>query len=300
MYKVPILFLVFNRPDTTKIVFEAIRKVKPKRLFIAADGPRKHKNEEQKCVQAREIALNIDWPCEVNTLFRNENLGCGLAVSQAISWFFSKVEEGIILEDDCLPSTSFFCFCEQLLIKYKYNERIFHISGNNFQNGFWRGSGDYYFSKFSHSWGWATWRRAWLLYNYNIYIDKVVLERNFPGKRFRRLKHNWYSNFDDLQKKHINTWDYQWHYTCWVNDALSIIPNKNLVLNIGFGIDSTHTSKVPVFYNKAILENITCNLIHPSVIAVDLDADYYDENIRSSRSNTIQWLINLMWKKIFF
>ena len=157
LFEIPVLFLIFNRPDLTKIVFERIREVSPKQMFIAADGPRKeHPEDVEKCESARKIVLDmIGWDCEVKTLFQKKNLGCGLAVSQAITWFFEHVEEGIILEDDCLPDLSFFSYCSTLLEYYKLSPNVMHISGDNFQQGKKRGPNSYYFSKYIHCWGWA-------------------------------------------------------------------------------------------------------------------------------------------------
>ena len=146
MFNTPILFVIFNRLDTTFKVFEKIREIKPKKLYIAADGPRKQiEGENEKCAKVRSIETLVDWDCEVKTLFQSENLSCGPAVSTAISWFFNNEEQGIILEDDCLPNTSFFHFCEEMLNYYKENETIMHIGGTNFQDGRMYGKADYYF-----------------------------------------------------------------------------------------------------------------------------------------------------------
>lgn len=179
MYKIksPVLFLVFNRPESTKRVFEQIRKGKPDQLFIAADGPRKDKVYEQElCRQTREILL-IDWDCDLKTLYREENLGCGKAVFSAIDWFFSHVSQGIILEDDCLPQADFFRFCDETLDKYVDNDQILEISGTNLQGGTVIGDGSYYFSRYGGIWGWATWSRAWNKYDFNMTgLDEFVSE----------------------------------------------------------------------------------------------------------------------------
>ena len=152
----PVLFLVFNRPETTRQVFEAIRTAKPPRLYIAADGPRlEREGERASCEEVRKIALEVDWECDVNTLFRVENLGCKRGPSEGISWFFEHEDEGIILEDDCLPDQSFFSFCEELLERYRNDTRIMAISGNNFQHGRKRTEYSYYFSRYFHGWGWT-------------------------------------------------------------------------------------------------------------------------------------------------
>ena len=164
-----LLFLVFNRPDTTTQVFKKIRQAKPPRLYVASDGPRDGNSDDKKKVtKVREIATKVDWPCEVKTLFRDKNLGCKKGVSTAITWFFEHEEQGIILEDDCVPNLDFFTFCENLLQRYDKDERISTITGNNFQDGKWRGNASYYFSKYNHCWGWATWRRSWKNYDGDI------------------------------------------------------------------------------------------------------------------------------------
>ena len=173
----PVLFLVFNRPDTTEKVFEAIRQAKPQKLFVAADGPRGNRlGEKEKCEQVRKIATTVDWDCEVKTLFREKNLGCKFAVSSAIDWFFKNVEEGIVLEDDCLPSQSFFWFCQELLERYRNDERVMLIGGNNRGVDFLKNH-SYFFSKYVQIWGWATWRRSWEKYDSKIRKWKLVKEQ---------------------------------------------------------------------------------------------------------------------------
>src|SRR4051812_29566436 len=177
----PVLFVIFNRPETTRQVFEAIRTAKPSRLYIAADGPRKNKpGEDQKCQEAREIVKAVDWDCEVKTLFSKENLNCGRGPATAFTWFFEHEEEGIILEDDCLPTQSFFRFCQELLERYRYDYRVMHIGGNNFLNG-WQRDQDYsyYFSLSGHIWGWATWRRAWQMFDYKLSLYEKIKEKKY-------------------------------------------------------------------------------------------------------------------------
>ncbi len=246
MFNTPILFLIFNRPDTTRLVFEKIREIKPKKLFIAADGPRLDKvGEELLCNQSRMIVLeNIDWDCEVYTLFRNTNLGCGIAVSGAITWFFEHVEEGIILEDDCLPNDSFFYFCETMLINYRYDNSIKHITGSCYVAD---EKYDYILSKLPFIWGWATWKRAWKNYNLNLSNDSYQ-EKEYI--LFKNLQSNiqtnfWLDRFAELEKFGCNfTWDYQWFYAIWKSAGYVIAPTRNLVSNIGFSLDATHTTDV--------------------------------------------------------
>lgn len=273
----PILFLVFNRPDVTRRVFEVIRKARPSKLYIASDGPRKDKAGEAECCAAvQEIVSQVDWPCEVSKLIRQENLGCKIAVSSAIDWFFSCEPEGIILEDDCLPGPSFFQFCDELLERYRNDERIGMISGTNFQGGTRRGDGDYYFSRFCHIWGWASWARAWK--NYDVDASKWPQLKNqdwlgtlgFTGVE----KDYWLKAFNRVHAKEQDTWDYQWVMACWFSEMLSVMPNVNLIANIGFGDQATHTVGKSINANMKTKE-INFPLRHPALLEINRDADQY-------------------------
>jgi hypothetical protein len=265
-FSTPVLFLVFNRPDTTQQVFNAIRQAKPKQLFVAADGPRpNHPEELEKCEAVRAIIKQVDWDCEVKTLFRNENLGCGKAVSTAITWIFEHVERGIILEDDCLPNSSFFTFCEENLMKYLYDERVFAITGDNFFKGA-LSQDSYFFSRFVYIWGWATWKRSWtlhteLLKNFTEILSNVkTLSLNHKG-----ANRNIINNAREAYNGTIDTWDYQWILSAYLNNGLVITPNVNLVKNIGFDERATHTKKGD---NRIIIDTnyIVFPLKHPQVM----------------------------------
>lgn len=295
MLNTPVLFLIFNRPDSTQQVFEAIRQVKPKQLFVAADGPRADRpDDEGNCKKARNIILQVDWDCEVKTLFRKSNMGCGPAVSSAISWFFTEVEEGIILEDDCLPSPSFFNFCQVLLRVYRKDDRVFHISGSNFQSGRWRGKNSYYFSKYVNVWGWATWRRAWEKYTYEINYEPEVLNQAFPHLKTQKIKKDWEALFSRFNPESVNTWDYQWVYTCLKSQGLAAVPNKNLIKNLGFGAEATHTLSEPEFYATIKWEEIEFPLLHPSTVAVNLKADLFEYRLYHPWKQKVQYRINLL------
>ena len=247
--KASVLFLFFNRPETTIKVFETIRSAKPEKLFLAADGPRADRaGDAALCQETRRLVeAMIDWPCEVQRLYREVNLGCRVAVSSAIDWFFTHVDEGIVLEDDTLPSPSFFQFAETMLERYRDNNRVMHISGNNHQHGRIRGDGAYYASQFSHSWGWATWGRAWKLYDPKMTgfpenWDVISARCDLP----QRIKEWWTMALNNTRAEVVNTWDFQWHYTVMKNQGVSLIPNRNLVENIGVGAEATHMKKQDV------------------------------------------------------
>ncbi|WP_026899011.1 hypothetical protein [Daejeonella oryzae] len=276
-FNTPVLLLIFNRPETTRQVFEQIKSIRPKHLFVAADGPRLDHDDINLCNECRDIITNIDWDCDLKTLFRENNLGCGTGPAKAISWFFEHVEEGIILEDDCLPNRSFFRYCELLLKKYRNEHQIMHIGGNNFQRGIQRGSGDYYFSIYNHIWGWATWKRAWRLYDMNMsdfnkdHLSKL-LKSYFKAKQHQEY---WLNIFERCHKdKPSDIWDYQWTYTIWNRGGFSITPQRNLVSNIGFGERATHTIEKESWLSK--LPSIPLIIKkHPEKIELNYTADYY-------------------------
>jgi hypothetical protein len=245
----PVLLVLFNREDTTAQVFEAIRRQRPAKLFISADGPRSNvPGEAEACQRARAVVDKIDWPCEVHKRFLNENVGCARGVSEAISWFFDHVEEGIIFEDDCLPDPSFFRFATELLEKYRNEPRIMHISGNNFLYGKKRGNASYYYSHWTHNWGWATWKRAWKHFDINL--------------------------LPEPERKHI--WDAQWRMSVEKHGGLAIAPNVNLVSNIGCGrSDATHSIESSDKYAALPLVPMTFPLAHPNRIRkMDRYTDY--------------------------
>ena len=276
-FQTPILFLIFNRPDTTEKVFQRIRDIQPRQLFVSADGPRQHKRgEDRLCTETRKIVEKIDWKCELQTNFSKKNLGCRIGVSSGIDWFFRHVGEGIILEDDCLPEISFFHFCEALLQYYRNDDRVMHIGGVNFQDENVRGSHSYYFSRLSHIWGWATWKRAWNKYDVDISTYPQLLEQNlfssiFPVPAMRKY---WKRTMDEVYEKRKDTWDTQWQYTLSVHHGLAIVPRVNLVSNIGFNLNATHT--VDNFHSLANRPTAPIGTItHPEFMVPDLRADWY-------------------------
>lgn len=244
-FEMPVLFLIFNRIETAKLVFNEIKKSKPPRLYIASDGPRNSVIGEDKIVsQLRDYILgNIDWDCEISTLFNESNKGCKIAVSNAVNWFFESEEMGIILEDDCLPSKSFFQYCQDLLYRYQHDERIYLITGYNKQNQWKAHQNDYFFSNLGGIWGWASWRRAWIHYDVNVAdIEKFIEQDGFKnslGSELGALKQEMI--FNSVRRDNVDTWAMQWGYARHKNNALTCIPSKSLIKNIGFGENATHT-----------------------------------------------------------
>ena len=264
--KSPVLFLVFNRPEKTKIVFEAIRKAKPPKLYIAADGARNDKKEEAgKCAEVKLIFKGIDWDCEVKTLYRDGNLGCKLAVSSAITWFFENEEEGVILEDDCLPGETFFQFMDELLETYRDDCRIGCINGFNVMANINRDQDSYFFTASPYIWGWGTWKRVWNLYDIQMkewpeFRNNQQLEKIFGVNEVWKSKKKIFNN---VWLGKINTWDYQFCFLIYLNELLCVQPYKNLIKNIGFDLEATHTLDITSEHATRAIEDINFPLIHP-------------------------------------
>lgn len=291
-----ILFLVFNRPDTTQRVFSAIKSARPKRLYLAADGPRPDRTgEEACCSEVRGIISNVDWPCDVKMLFRDNNLGCKQAVGSAIDWFFQHEDKGIILEDDCEPSATFYKYCECLLHKYEHDMRIMMISGDNFYPHIRRTTSSYYFTKYVHCWGWATWKRAWKHYDPDMshwpcFRDAGYLADILSDKSSIRY---WERQFDSTYEGKISSWAYTWMLAMWMQSGMSIIPEKNMVKNIGIGENSTHTKSIDPQLEKVMIQhNLTFPLLDPILITIDQVADIYvQKNIIQTKKSLKQILI---------
>lgn len=273
----PVLFMIFNRPWETRMTFEVVRQVRPQKLFIASDGPRFDKPGERTIVEhvRKDVLDNIDWPCEVNTLFRKENLGCKKAVIGAIDWFFANVDSGIILEDDCRPSPSFFWFCQVLLERYEHDNRIWHITGDNFQQTPISDSADYFFSRYPHIWGWATWRSRWQANDGDLktFDEKAVAAKLTAVLGHRFVVDYWTKILRQVKNGDIDTWDYQWMYSVWMNKGLTIAPNRNLISNIGFNQLATHTRHEQPGLSNLEVSDVSIPLRHPSFIAPDVNAD---------------------------
>jgi hypothetical protein len=281
--KTPVAFLIFNRPETTRRVFEEIARARPPRLFIVADGPRaERRGEAERCAQTRSIVERVDWPCEVVTNYSEVNLGCKARVSSGLDWLFAQVDEAVILEDDCLPHPSFFRFCEELLERYRHDERVGMISGDNFQFGRRSGDGSYYFSKYTHIWGWATWRRAWKHYDVSAKRwPQFLSSGDFARVTMPMERSYWKAAYAVVNAGRLDTWDYQWTLTCWIQSMLAVMPEVNLVSNIGFGPSATHTVRSSQLANMATAE-VTWPLREPSIVAANLVADQCTAKIHFS------------------
>ena len=286
----PVAFIIFNRPEVTARVFAAIRQAKPARLLVIADGPRADRAaDDEKCRAARAVIERVDWDCEVLTNYAEQNMGCKRRVSSGLDWVFETVEEAIILEDDCLPHPTFFRFCEALLEKYRDDARIMTVSGSNFQFGRRRTEASYYFSRYPQAWGWATWRRAWRKYDREMRLWPMVRDTG----RLRDILENkrgiayWTRIFEMTYNGNVDTWDYQWILTCWLQSGLAVIPNINLVSNLGFGPGATHTTSSNIELANIPACAMRFPLRHPPVIVRDTDADRFTQRRRFDRATLL-------------
>jgi hypothetical protein len=273
-----VLLLAFNRPDRLRRVVDALRPDAPPRVYLAVDGPRPEvESDRERTRLTQAVADEIDWQCEVRTLFREENLGCGRAVSSGITWFFTHEESGVILEDDLIPGPDFLRYCDVMLDRYRNDPRVFAVSGCNLvpPNEI-RAPGSYRFSGITHIWGWATWRRAWQGYQF----DLAGWPSRLPVSRLLRVvgwhpaqAAFWAAAFELVRRGHLDTWDHQFILTAMEHRGLTISPRVNLVENAGFDSDATHAQDRPGYLRP--VEPLTWPLVD-SPIARDVHADNWE------------------------
>jgi len=294
----PVAFLIFNRPGTTGRVFEAIRAARPRRLLVVADGPRPSRpGEAELCRATRAVLERVDWRCEVQTRFSEENLGCRRRISSGLSWVFEQVEEAIVLEDDCLPEPSFFPYCAELLERYRRDERVAFVSGTSYQFGRRRGPYSYFFSRYPHVWGWAGWRRTWRRYDVDMALwpearDAGWLEQ-LHDRRF--VRGFWRTMFDDTYAGRVDTWDYQLVFACQAAGALSVTPEVNLVRNVGFGDGATRTTRRNRFAEMPAAP-MPFPLRHPPFVVRHREADEETENSQHLAPVLPVRLLRAWWK----
>ena len=280
--KTAVAFNIFNRPDTTEKSFEVIRQAQPPKLLVIADAPRPNRpGEAERCTATRAIIDRVDWNCEVLKNYSDVNLGCQKRVSSGLDWVFSLVEEAIIIEDDCLPDPSFFRFCEELLDYYRQEDRVMAINGQNNQFGRRRDDSSYYFSRYFHCWGWATWSRAWKHYDVDLQSWPTVSKGELLHNIFKSQNDvdYWRNILQETYEKKIDTWDYQWLFACWLRKGLIVNPNVNLISNIGFGSLAANTvcdSRDSLYANMKVKEMLF-PLKHPSLLTHNQSADKFTQ-----------------------
>jgi hypothetical protein len=276
--RTPVAFLIFNRPDRTARVFAEIAKARPEKLLVVADGPRAdQKGESELCIATRSVLDRVDWPCEVLTNFADSNLGCRRRVASGLDWVFKQVEEAIILEDDCLPDQTFFQFCSEMLDRYRADPRVSMICGSNFQQGRRRSPDSYFFGLHVTVWGWASWRRAWRNYDVEMRQWPELRDTSWLADLLKNpvAAKYWRETFERTFQGEFNTWDYQFFFSWWSQQALALIPDRNLVTNIGFGAAATRTQDTLPSLANLPLKAMGFPLAHPTDVAINRDADNF-------------------------
>ncbi len=269
----PVVLLVYKRPELTRKVVRSLRKIRPGVVLVVADGPKDESERVQTDATRRVIREEIDWPCDCRFNEAERNLGLANRVSSGITWALDSQERVVILEDDCVPSTSFFRFAEEMLDRYRNERRVSVVTGNNFQRGVKRGKGSYYFSMFPHCWGWATWRDRWQDYDHELHCWSETL-RFLEGFGDRALTEYWEGAYRRVISGEVDSWAYRWLFSCWAKRALTVTPNRNLVTNIGFGEEGTHCKKKD--RNLVVRSRqLRFPLRHPEAISHDLEADEF-------------------------
>lgn len=292
--RTPVALIIFNRPDFTARVFAEVARARPEKLLVIADGPRPDREgEEEKCAATRAIVERVDWPCEILKNYSDVNLGCGHRPATGLRWAFEQVEEAIILEDDCVPHPTFFRFCEELLEHYRDDERVMHISGNQFLALPKEPSLSYSFSRYCLSWGWATWRRAFRHYDPDIKLWPTLRKSSWIADVMgdEEAAAHWTRIFDEAhaQGDRAGYWDFQWLFACWAQRGLSILPLSNLVSNIGFGQDATHTTRSNDKRGNFPTAPIAFPLQHPPFMARSRESDrmIFEQVVLSRRKRSV-------------
>ena len=273
----PVALLIYNRPHLTQRVFAEIAKARPQTLFVVADGARSdHPDDVARIAATRRIIDSVDWPCEVLKNYSQVNMGCKHRISTGLEWIFGTVEDAIILEDDCLPDPTFFRFGHELLDYYRYDERVVSISGSNYQHGQSRTAHGYYFSKYFHCSGWASWRRVWKHFD-----PDMKSWPNFQAAGgLQDLADNWWEAdywtrmFNSAFEGTLDSWACPWFFACWAQRGLTVIPNVNLISNIGYGDGATHTQKANQKVANLPTRSID-DINHPPFVVRNREADFY-------------------------
>lgn len=299
-YKVPpVALMIFNRPDTVRAVMRVLAAVRPDELFVVADGPRADViGEAQRCSEARAVATSVTWPCTVRTCFSPSNLGGPTRFSTGLAWVFDQTDRAVILEDDCMPDISFFRFCSELLDRFANQPRVGMISGDNFQFGRQRTTDSYYFSRYTHIWGWATWARAWRHFDLTMaqwpaYRRSGLMSDWIPTSRERAF---WIEKFDRVHDKSSIHWDYAWTFACWSQGMLTVLPARNLVSNVGFGAAATNTHDASSRFARLEAMRLEFPLAHPQSMNPNRQADAFTARTLYLEPTWLDRALRRLWR----
>lgn len=302
MFNTPILLITFNRPEHTRKVLESIRVAMPAQLYVFQDGAREGNAQDvAKCAAVRNvIAEMVDWKCDLHTNYSLENLGCGPGPKAAIDWFFENVEQGIVMEDDCLPHPDFFSYCEELLERYKDENRVGFVNSTLYHDD-WHCDGSYGFSHYMVTGAWAAWKRTWQGFD----LDLDTVNANNLRKQVYRLTRNrteslwWYFMTKDIQadKRKKSYWDYQMQILLFCQSAVTIHPKVNLISNIGFDEEGTHTLKNDGRGDRQVYPILPMN--HSSNMHIDtaMDAICFAKKQPQSLWKDVKYLVHQFIKR---
>ncbi len=297
----PILLMTYRRPNNTKLILQLLKKYKQKNIIVFNDGL-KNKEHSLEHKKTRQVISRFKGLKKLEIIFPKKNLTQKNNLPFALKKVFKKYNRVIILEDDCIPNRSFFKFCNLLLEKYKDDNRISQISGNNFLNfkKYKRRNNDsYFFSNFTSSWGWATWRNRWKgVYDKEIYLWPIIKKEMWLKDIFNNKKSYdfWTKAFDRRFRNLDDDWDRPWTLANLINNRLNIFPNKNLINNIGDDTAALHSN--PKKWNNLKLENMKFPLIHPKIIRCDTIVDNFLTNEGFSFPN-LKYRIKNKFKSLF-
>lgn len=303
MFSVPIILFIFNRPDLAKKHFNILEEIKPQTLIVISDAPRENEDKDAELVkESREVFEYITWEGNLIKNYAERNMGCDKRISSGLDWAFDIVDEAIILEDDCIPNMCFFSYCEELLNKYRNDSQIAYISGTNPIRKY-HARDSYTFTYRGITWGWATWKRAWKTFDYERFVETWDEEKRkkiewpflLPGDC-----RSWIHQLDRNREMGNTPWDFCWFWDTMKRRGLSIVPCVNLIENIGFRKDATHTSEKNEKYDGTT-EELIFPLKHPQCIK--LDKRYYFENWKYEKPNYLKKLIDInfykrQWKRL--
>lgn len=281
--KAPLVFLTFNRPEATERGLHVIRQYRPNELYLVSDGPREGNACDQELVQrTRDVLDSVDWPCTVVRDYSAVNLGAGRRVASGLDNAFAAYEHAIVLEDDLVADDSFFSFCESMLERYADDERVMHVNGSGYPLAKTPGGASYRFSKLNLCWGWASWRRAWQRFQFDLgALDRDLVMRRIDQAFPNNKQANYWKNIFQYTHEHSHDiWDFQWVFAMTLHRGLAVTPTSNLVLNTGFTPEATNTPTMPHWYADMTLQSLSHAgaLVHPRKVDVDWDYDTYVMN----------------------
>lgn len=240
---VPVLLLAHRRPELTALVLQRVRAARPTRLLVSIDGPRPgHSLDRDAIAEVQGLAKAVDWPCEVSVRVGDTNLGCRWGPSAGLDWAFECVDRAIVLEDDCVADPTFFRYCAELLDRYAGDDRVMGIGGYRNEGPDLADGPSYGFSRYTATWGWATWANRWHDVDVAMSDWEQLRDTSWLSHQLTDpvVEAHWRRTFDAMTAG-LDAWDYALQFALWRSGRFWVRPMTNLIQNVGFGADATHT-----------------------------------------------------------